>query len=49
VAEEYLGTAFLDRENNVDTAAMATILNHPNTSVGLSDDGELWEISTEIA
>ena len=39
VVEENLDTVFLQGENNVDKAAVATILNYPNTIVGLSDGG----------
>ena len=39
VVEEHLDTAFLYGENNVDTTAMATILNYPKAIVGLSDGG----------
>ena len=39
VVEEKLDTVFLLGENNVDTEAVATILNYPNAIVGLSDGG----------
>jgi N-acyl-D-aspartate/D-glutamate deacylase len=39
VVEEHLDTVFLLGENNVDTEAVATILNYPNAIVGLSDGG----------
>jgi N-acyl-D-aspartate/D-glutamate deacylase len=39
VVEENLDTVFLLGENNVDKAAVATILNYPNAIVGLSDGG----------
>jgi N-acyl-D-amino-acid deacylase len=39
VVEEQLETRFLLAENNVDDAALARILTHPNAVIGLGDGG----------